>query len=143
MSALSWGIKESLLGYVHGMPDGRVEVSGGAAVTPAGFSFPADGAPDGGRLGFRGAVTLTGHGGMMRVVVADPCLVETAAGWDLTVRDDEDPSGRMRFATVDALTPDGDGGRTASGTRLTQDGADLFFGPYTAGTPLDDPRVLG
>jgi hypothetical protein len=137
MSALAWGIKESLLGYVHGMPDGRVEVSGGATVTPTGFSFPADG----GRLSFRGAVTLTGHGGMMRVVVADPRLVETAAGWELTIRDDEAPSGRMRFATVAALVHDEDG-RAASGTRLTEDGADLFFGPYTAGTPLDDPRVL-
>lgn len=139
MTALVWGVKASLLGYVRGMPDGRVEVSDGAAADPGGFAFPSAG----GALEFRGAVTLTGHGGMMRVVLADPRLVETDGGWELTVRDDEAPSGRLRFATIDALTPDDGDGRAATGTRLTADGADLFFGPYTEGTPVDDPRVVG
>ncbi len=137
MSTLVWGVKASLLEYTRGMPDGRVEAADGAAATDAGFTFPPAGEP----LAFRGSVTFTGHGGMMRVVLADPRLVETTGGWDLTVRDDEEPGGRLRFATVGALTPDAAGGRRATGTRLTADGADLFFGPYVEGTPLDDPRV--
>ncbi|GAA1720472.1 hypothetical protein GCM10009809_15230 [Isoptericola hypogeus] len=141
MSALVWGVKASLLAYVRGMPDGRVEASGGATETPDGFAFPAHGEERGGVLGFHGSVTLTGHGGMMRVVLADPRLVPAAPGWELTVRDDEDPSGRLRFATVEAFEPDDGGVRRAAGTRLTAEGADLFFGPYTEGTPLDDPRV--
>lgn len=137
MSALIWGVKASLLAYVHGMPDGRVEAADGASASGAGFTFPGAGEP----LAFRGSVAFTGHGGMMRVVLAEPRLVETADGWDLTVRDDEVPGGRLRFATVEALDDDAAGGRRATGTRLTADGADLFFGPYAEGTPLDDPRV--
>ncbi|MFC7876306.1 HtaA domain-containing protein [Isoptericola sp. NPDC057391] len=137
MSAMVWGVKASLVQYTQAMPDGRVETADGVEATAAGFRFPPADEP----LAFRGSVTFTGHGGMMRVVLADPRLVETADGWDLTVRDDGVPGGRLRFATLEALAPDADGGRRATRTRLTADGADLFFGPYVEGTQLDDPRV--
>ena len=71
MTILTWGIKSSLRAYVRGMPDGRVEVSDGAEEVASGFSFP------GHALRFTGAVTLTGHNGMMRVRIADPALVES------------------------------------------------------------------
>ena len=133
MTSLLWGIKGSLLDYVRGMADGSVEVADGASITAAGIRFPvADG------LAFGGAVTLTGHGGMLRVTIARPALVETSDGWVLEIADPDDPSRRMAFATIAAFD-----GTLASGTALTQDGADLFFGPYERGTAIDDPVVLG
>lgn len=131
--ALHWGIKASLLDYVRGMADGSVEAAGGAAISESGIRFP--GVAD---LAFRGTVTLTGHGGMLRVTIAEPALVETAEGWVLEIADTDDPSRRLAFATIAAF----DGSR-ASGTALTQDGADLFFGPYERGTAIDDPVVEG
>lgn len=131
MSALLWGIKASLLGYVRGMPDGAVTLAGGAEEAEGGFRFP------GGAGAFRGSVTLTGHGGMMRVVVADPAIVETDDGWALEIADPDDATARLRFATIAAFD-----GERATGAALTEDGADLFFGPYERGTPLDDAAVV-
>ena len=132
--SLLWGIKASLLDYVRGMGDGTVEAAGGATVTDAGIRFPGAGT---GALAFGGAVTLTAHGGMLHVTIADPAIVETSTGWALEIADPHDPSRRMAFATIAAFD-----GRRASGTALTQDGADLFFGPYQRGTAIDDPSVV-
>jgi hypothetical protein len=132
MTALDWGIKASLLGYVRRMDDGSVEAREGAATTSTGIRF--DGA---GGLAFRGAVTLTGHGGMLRVTIADPAIVQADGGWVLEIADPDDASSRLAFATIAAFD-----GRRASGTALTEDGADLFFGPYERGTPIDDPVVV-
>jgi hypothetical protein len=141
MSALVWGIKASLLGYVRGMPDGAVTLSGGAEEVDGGFRFPAaDAAGHTGAdapLAFRGAVTLTGHGGMLRVTIADPALVDTGDGWVLEIADPDDPGIRLRFATLAGFD-----GERATGAALTEDGADLFFGPYERGTAVDDPRVV-
>lgn len=134
--SLHWGIKASLLDYVRGMADGAVVASEGATPTDAGFRFPAASAAGPSPLAFRGAVALTGHGGMLRVTIADPAIVETADGWALEIADPDDRSARLRFATITGF----DGAR-ASGTALTQDGADLFFGPYERGTAIDDPVV--
>lgn len=130
--SLRWGIKTSLLRYVRDMPDGRVEAANGAAAVEGGFVFGSAGG-----LAFRGTVTLTGHHGMMRVVIADPAFVQTASGWSLEIADPDEPGTRLRFATINAFDAE-----RATGTALTTDGADLFFGPYTAGTPLDDPIVV-
>lgn len=130
MTVLTWGIKSSLLSYVRGMPDGRVELSDGAEETASGFAFPGD------RTRFRGAVTLTGHNGMMRVRIGDPALVQRDGRWTLEIADPDDPTARLVFAVLGEF--DGSVGRDVS---LTDDGADLFFGPYRAGTPLDDIAV--
>lgn len=137
MSALGWGIKASLLDYVRGMPDGTIETSNGAGEGDAGFVFPGLGDD-----AFGGTVTLTGHGGMMRVTISDPALVRGGEHWLLTIADPGDPGIRLPFARIAAIDTGSDGVRRATGTVLTGDGADLFFGPYTAGTPLDDPVVL-
>ncbi len=132
--SLLWGIKSSLLDYVRGMGDGTVEATGGASVTDAGIRF---GSPEPGSLAFRGAVTLTAHGGMLHVTIADPAIVETSTGWALEIVDPHDASRRMAFATIAGFD-----GRRATGTALTHDGADLFFGPYQRGTAIDDPTII-
>lgn len=137
MSGLRWGIKASLLAYVRRMLDGAVAFAGGAEADggddgEGGIRWAPGDAP----LAFRGSVTLTGHGGLLRLTIADPSLVEADGGWALEVADPDDPALRLRFATIAAFD-----GERASGTALTEDGADLFFGPYERGTPIDDPVV--
>lgn len=129
---LDWRIKASLLDYVRGMGDGTVEATDGAESTDTGLRFPRTAG-----LAFRGAVTLTAHGGMLRVTIADPAIVKTPTGWAIEIADPHDLLSRMRFATIAVFD-----GEHASGTALTQDGADLFFGPYARGTAIDDPVVV-
>ena len=133
-----WGVKASLLDYVRGMPDGKVAVDG-AIESADGFTFPSAAGPDDGILRFSGSVTLTGHSGMMRVVIADPWLAVDAR--ELSIADPDDPTGRLSFARFLSVAADEDGALRAGGTTLTADGSDLFFGPYREGTALDDPVV--
>ena len=92
VSALVWGVKASLLDYVRGMPDGAVAVDG-AIESADGFTFPSAAGPDDGILRFGGSVTLTGHSGMMRVVIADPWVAVDAR--ELSIADPDDPTGRL------------------------------------------------
>lgn len=147
MLTLEWGIKQSLVRYVAGMADGALAAGGPATAVGGGFQFPAAARPQAdGTLRFAGSVTLTAHGGMLRLVVAEPWLVpvgEPSDAWSLTIADQYEPGARIAFATIDQLIL-GEAWASAHGTRLTADGADLFFsGPYTEGTELDDPRILG
>lgn len=143
MIGLQWGIKASLIAYVTAMSDGRVELDG-ARSTPRGFVFPAADDAGDGFLRFRGSVTLSGHDGMMHVRFGEPWLVPlTAGGWMLSLADDGGgPGGRLDFARLARFDADDDGLARGRGTALTADGADLFFGPYTEGTPLDDPELV-
>jgi hypothetical protein len=130
-AVLVWAVKDSLVGYVRAMADGRIELDGTDDRGDA-FAFPATGTP--GR--FSGRVTFSGHHGMMRVVIAEPWIEPAADEWMLSIADPDDPDQRLPFARIARFD-----GVTASGTVLTADGADLFFGPYREGTQLDDPRV--
>lgn len=127
MSALVWPVKRSLLVYVRGMSDGKVTTGGGAHEDAAGFVFPGDG------MTFSGSVAFTGHGGMMRVVLADPAVIPHGETWVLEIADPDDDTSRLPFAEVAAFD-----GSAGTGVSLTAEGADLFFGPYEAGTPLED-----
>lgn len=153
LRSLVWGIKESLIRYVRGMSDGSVQVSGSAVETAAGFVFPSDPEPGpaldspGAPLRFRGAVMLTGHGGMLRIGISDPWLVpgpDPHGPWGITMSDQFEAGERLVFAEIDRVDRDASGALKCSGTRLTEAGSDLFFaGPYTPGTELDDPAVGG
>lgn len=164
---LEWAIKESLIRYVREMSDGSVRVAGSATETPAGFVFApdpdsgAESAPDpaqqsGGPLApapqpaptprrFAGTVTLTGHGGLLRIEISDPWLEPVAAAdgpWRLTIRDPFEPGARLEFASIGRVEFGPGGSLACVDTRLTSDGSDLFFaGPYTPGTELDNPTV--
>lgn len=148
MNALLWGIKASLIGYMRGLGDGEVSLIG-VTETPDGFLFPAEEGPgqdaDPKRrraYDFSGSVTLTAHNGLLHLTFSNPRVVSAGEGWNLLIDDDQSTSGHMVFATIKTLTPDEDGSLRASGTHLTSDGSDLFFGPYEEGTDLDDPVVL-
>lgn len=130
MTALVWAVKQSLIGYVRGMQDGRITTDRGAHESLDGFVFPGEG-----RV-FSGRVTFAGHSGMMRVVLADPSLVPRGDSWMLEIADPDDDALRLPFAGVASFD-----GSTGSDVTLTAEGADLFFGPYTEGTPLADFTV--
>lgn len=132
MSTLVWAVKASLAQYVRRMSDGRIDLDG-ATETDDGFAFPTT---DTERGHFGGSVTFIGHNGMMRVTIADPWVTSTGAGAVLSIADPDSPTLRLEFARIARL----DAG-IATGTTLTADGADLFFGPYVEGTELDNPRI--
>jgi Htaa len=155
VTVLIWGVKSSLLGYVRGMADGAITVAGGAVEEAGGFLFPAEGTTaEDGPWRFVGRITLTGHGGLMQLVLAAPWLEpgpSSADGYVLSFAEtDADPNAaatigtsatgnplRLPFAHVASLIWR-DGRLHGTGVTLTADGADLFFGPYRQGTILDD-----
>jgi hypothetical protein len=139
MTHLEWGIKETLVGYVTGMADGEVTTEDGAEAVGSSFRFPLA-QRDGDVLSFTGRVVMTGHGGLLNVVIAAPTLEHGPDGWTLTIADPDVPGDRLVFATLEGVA-ETDGGLTVASAALTESGADLFFGPYTRGTPLDVPTV--
>lgn len=153
---LEWFVKESLVRYVEGMSDGSVVIDEPATTASGGFRFAAadvattrEGRDNDGTLRFAGSVTLSGHGGLLRLTFAEPWLVPCRAPgtpYLLTIADPYEAGERINFATIEHLdldSRDTHGPAIAQGTYLTADGADLFFsGPYTEGNVLDDPRVL-
>lgn len=134
MSELHWGIKSSLLSYVRGMADGTVTVEEPARLDDEGPCFPGE------DLRFRGALALRGHGGMLNLTFRDP-QIDDAGGWRLSVLDPYELETRLVIATIGKLDTDPDGTTRGTSVALTADGADLFFGPYTDGTALDDLAV--
>ena len=80
---------------------------------------------------------------MMHVELSEPSLTPVGGGWRVEFADPDAPTVRLHFADVAAVATSDDGARRGAGTVLAADGADLFFGPYEQGTPLDDPFVQG
>lgn len=136
---LVWGVKSSLLGYIRGMADGEILLDQ-VTEEPGGFAFPDNDDLEDGVLRFRGAVTLVAHGGMMNVTLRDPAVTPDGDEWVLSIADPDDPAVRLSFARMKSFIEDGDDLR-GTGSALTADGADLFFGPYGPGTPVDDPVI--
>lgn len=146
---LAWNVKASLLAYVRGMPDGSVEAATPARLVGDVFHFPLHAELPSGELRFSGALTLQGHGGMLRLRFADFALVPSGGGkvgadpCTITIADPFESESRLELAEIAESRVLPDGTVETRGTSLTEAGSDLFFsGPYTTGTPLDDPRVV-
>ncbi|UOQ56029.1 HtaA domain-containing protein [Leucobacter allii] len=147
MTSLHWGVKASFLGYLGAMPDGEVTPLAPAELLDGRtLRFPeigTGGAAGAGSRRFAGGVRFTGHGGVLDLVIAEPALEsgDGPDGWIVTIADPYAPGARLALATVGPI--DERAGRTVGGgVALTEAGADLFFGPYVAGTPLDDIAVV-
>lgn len=83
---LQWGIKDSLLGYLRGIEDGLIEADFPAAFEGNLFTFSEDSAASNfdaetatGTLQFQGTAKLSGHWGMMNIVLKNP-LIELQNG---------------------------------------------------------------
>lgn len=152
---LRWGVKTSFLAYLERMPDGAIDEIGAAVLADGVVRFPAAEGDDAGAsapLRFAGGIRCTGHAGMLDLAIADPWLEEGPGGRELSIADPYAPGARVALATVADLiagTVAGPAGapptpaRRGTGLALTAAGADLFFGPYEAGTPLDDFVIVG
>jgi len=140
---LTWPIKRSFVTYVLGMPDGRAGAVEGAFPLPdLSVVFEHDPSVDAAALGdgwaFRGDVRFAGHFGMLFVRIADPWLVRTDDGVQLTIADPDaqDDGLRVPLATV-TVEQTGPGEWASTSVALTAQGSELFNSVYPVGDPLD------
>lgn len=143
--SLQWGLKESFRSYVQG-PIAGGTFSGGSFATGGGAFNVNDGGI--GRANFSGAITATGHGGLLNFQLSNPSVQITGPGTGVLFAHVNSTStsgaaavnGVVAFANLsfsgpaiggDALSVSG-----ASAT-LTAAGAQAFAGFYPAGTALD------
>ena len=143
-TAMLWGIKASLIGYVAALDDGSVEAEAPAERRGDAFWFPA--AAAGGELEFAGAIRLRGHWGMLDLEVREPRMTFEGDRGTLLVHE----RGRDGFLPFADLVRDAaDAGTHAESpigvwrASLTGHGAQLIGGQYPAGTELDPVRIEG
>ncbi|NJP44702.1 HtaA domain-containing protein [Actinacidiphila epipremni] len=155
---LDWGVKESFRTYVTGpIAAGKVELTGGATATAAGYRFPkgtGTWTADGKELdaSFAGGVHFLGHlqqgsyaldlelsdlkvhtEGATGTLTADVSSKDLASG-KTTDYDD------LAVAALSGVAPAQKGSVVtvdAAGAKLTSDGAKVFSGFYEAGAALD------
>lgn len=134
---LEWGIKASFRDYLQALPDAREEHEG-VEVRDGEYVFPgrADDA-----LQFTGRVHLSGHGGVLDVILADPAIEATDDGLVLTA-----DIGGTRQALARLLDAPGIDELVASGgevadVALTIHGAGWLGGVYAPWTRVDPIRV--
>jgi len=153
-ATIDWGFKESFRSYVSGsIANGEWTVSDGASYETPSFAFP-DGAGDYnpanslGLVSFPGAITFTGHGGILNTTVANPQLKFIDAATAILVLDVTgttqngvpiDSSG-VEFATLDlsgaSELTDNTLTITEAPAALTAAGAEAF-GTYEEGEEFD------
>ena len=137
-SALIWPIKKSFTSYIEQLADGRIDVGDGAERVDDAFVFPA--ADDGGNR-FGGSVVCSGHFGMLLLEIRGIEVLESDGATVLTIDDEDLPEGRRTLLALNDATVDANG-VTYGLPRLTEEGAEIFFDTYRAGT-LFDPVRLG
>lgn len=146
---LTWGVKQSLRGYVEGMA-GSIGVSNGAAQTTDGefaFGVATDSSlvvgPDGqltGKGKFVGKVRFEAHDGALSIVIADP-EVEFTERWILTVAGSTAGRPRVELALLDVAAAKSLDGELIIPSVLSKEGWRVMGDDYMALTPLDPVRL--
>ncbi|MDR2321583.1 MAG: HtaA domain-containing protein [Microbacterium sp.] len=142
---LDWGLKQSFRSYVEG-PIAKGAFSGGSFSASSGALNTDSGAR--GRIVFSGAITATGHNGLLDVRLASPTIVLNGSGSaalyaQVTSTDTTGKpatSGTVHFADLSFGSAEISGSSVSvQGARasLTSAGATAFAGFYEAGTALD------
>lgn len=147
---LTWGLKRSFVRYVSFLPDGGHSVADGASLVHGNFFHfePAVGSSydpvtGTGTLRFRGDVRLTGHHGMLFVMIADPWVELRDGVAVLSVVDHRewpDRSHRLDLATLDVPAPAQAGDPWVwpeTRAALSADSQWLFNDQYAPGEELD------
>lgn len=153
-ASLTWGIRDSFVSYIEGsIAKGKVSTQG---TTRTGGDFRWGGgtgayneAGGQGRTSFPGAVTVTGHGDVLRLTFSSPRVVLSGTGGTLvldvvgtTIDGDKFEKRGVAFASLAT----GAGSRSTAGgavtwtgvpATLTAAGASAFSGFYAAGEKLD------
>lgn len=133
--ALRWGVKESFLGYVRGLDDGRIETLGDCVQVDDVFIFPREGSVDS-ALGFAGGVHFTGFAGMLDIRLVDPMIEDGGDERLLTVLVGPPAiAARVAIATIGEARRSSSGGWTVT-PQLTFEGTRVFGDVYPVGTEL-------
>ena len=149
-SGLSWGIKRSFVNYVSGLDDGEFVGTSGATIDDEHVAyFPQVATSDfdartvTGSIAFEGSVSISGHFGMMSLMLVAPRIELNGDVAELTIADpDRNPSSGARVALVTLALPTAveDGGtltwRDAVST-LTAEGSGAFNQQYLPGEVMD------
>ncbi|MHA6670103.1 HtaA domain-containing protein [Homoserinimonas sp. A447] len=158
-ATITWGFKESFRSYISGaIANGQWAVSGGAEYETPDFRFGGgsgllDRSAGVGSVEFPGAVTFTGHGGILNTTIEKPVIEfrddSGALYFDVngTTQDGAEVDARM----VEFVTLALDAGELAERTddrltirdvpaTLTDAGAEAF-GTYQAGEPFDPVTI--
>ncbi|MDO5080130.1 cell wall-binding repeat-containing protein [Buchananella hordeovulneris] len=152
---LDWGVKASFRRYIKTIAHGSWQLSEGATGE---FSFPlaAGKAPQtepftGAQ--FKGRVDFTGHNGVLDLTIADPEVIRTDAGWQLTAlvaskpidSDTKPPLRRFSIATLSEPVVQHQGNHTRvqfATVRLSAEGNKAFDDRYPTGVELDPLTLL-
>ena len=137
-SCLVWGIKSSLRAYVAKI-GGITELIPPAIMADNVFEFPPV-SHDESRLHFSGGVTLTGHGGLVKIHVNEPVIFSGDSAYHLSTSVPNSPTKRIVVADLIQLPLEDEGAtftRRGFETRLTGPGAAWWGGAYEPGTLLD------
>lgn len=151
---LRWALKRSFLDYIARAPGGRGVLSDGAGATAdREILFKHDARQISSPLqegvfhAFRGAVTFSGHAGMLFVRISSPWIIIREKQGQLTTLDPFQRRGgtRLRLAVfdVDAHAISGDFECwTAVDVRLAPEACALFNDVYPAGEPLEPLTII-
>lgn len=142
MSSLVWPIKRSFISYIERMPDGVIAVEGGVSRRDDGFAFPGGHSAGGAATRFAGSVTFVGHYGMLNLPVGGIEIVEPIDGEAvLTIEDEGSSTRRCTLLRLGEPTVEGRH-RTYASPVLTEEGAELFFDNYPAGSAFEPLEIL-
>ncbi|MCU1483004.1 MAG: hypothetical protein JWQ19_3790 [Subtercola sp.] len=140
---LRWGIKQSFLDYLSGLPDGQAAL--GDNVTAVGDNEllfdPAEATASlDGIVKFTGEVRFGGHRGLLFVRVAEPWLHIDGGCGRLTVLDPTLTDETSRIPLVTFLVDPGEaisGSFAGTHVRLTEEGVEIFNNVYSVGEPFE------
>lgn len=142
VSSLSWGVKESLLGYIESLDDGAATPSGGAARDGMIFTFPLDEASTDfdskthtGTLQFSGSVVFSGYGGQMRIELTDPRLTLNEGSGTLAIRLQSMFTGE-RFEPIATVKVTSSDQALTLSAKLSPQGVAIFGPQYQVGQEL-------
>ena len=141
-SGMQWSVKDSLVAYISGLEDGKLEALEPATRTESGFSFALNEVASdfnvdfqSGVLQFQGTAHFTGHWGMMNITIKDPRIEMTLGQGLLSIAQGGilSPEVHVPFAQVNVVP----GSQPLKfTTRLTAEGRGVLGEQYTVGQEL-------
>lgn len=147
-ATLCWGVKTTFRSYISRLPDFTLHLNGGADVDAANhLHFPLDEAhqinldrpPENGlRYSSQGIAVFQAHGGILRLTLENPAIIQRTTGLVLIVR------GAGQDVEIADLTKrsDTEAEVTQYAAHLTDQAVDLFHGMYQPGTELDPVTII-
>lgn len=158
-ASFSWGFKEAFRSYISGsIANGQWTVSDGAEYETPSFHFGGgsglfDGQAGTGAVSFPGAITFTGHDGILNTTIANPVIEFRSDGVFLmadvsgTTQDGAEVDKRaVEFVSLEVAGAAGER-RSADGLTLTAvpttltDAGSAAFGTYASGEGFDPITV--